>query len=240
MNVMTRWSAIAATGALILGPGCPPPADADAAVLDGAVHDGAVHDGAIADRGPSDAGGVDSGPCTVDSRGFCIRVPQTRDVPWTDYMGDPQILPMLDVDFVCTLDYGSLHGFIYVQSRATTCQFGCEMAIDGAWISVGGVTAPITASYNWGGNHRNDAIRVNYDDKVFNYYHSSIGFGWRACHEPDCTQVYQVDGTTLIDDGCTMTRTLPQVCVLVDEQGAVPPLVDDFTHCLGDPNYDAG
>ncbi|MBN2361761.1 MAG: hypothetical protein JXR83_20075 [Deltaproteobacteria bacterium] len=211
---------------------CPPTTDPDAGPADATARDAAATE---------ESGRIDSGPCTVDDHGFCIRVPQTRDVPWIDYGGSATTLPVLDVDYVCTLDYQTCHGFVYVQSHATTCEFGCETTVDGAWISIGGSVSTVIASYNWGGNHANDSISVNHDDKVFKYYHSSFGWGWRACQPPDCTQVFQLDGITLIEDGCTMARTLPQVCVRVNEYGSVPPLIDSFEPCDGDPNYrDAG
>jgi len=226
--------------ALMTVTACPPPAADDAGSAD-AARDASVADHATADTGRTDAGAIDSGACTVDSRGFCIRVPQYRDVPWARMGGGTDLIPTLDVDYVCTLDDGATHGFVYLQARATSCNLGCETTVDGAWTSVASTVAPVTAEYDWGGRHNNDTISVHANGKVYRYYHSSIGFGFRACQLPDCTLVYQADGTTLIEDGCTMARTRPQVCVRVADDGSVPALVDTFAPCPGDPNYaDAG
>ncbi|MBN2361762.1 MAG: hypothetical protein JXR83_20080 [Deltaproteobacteria bacterium] len=224
-------------------------AHGDAAHSDRASYDSALPDRQFRDRAPIDYGPWDSAACVGEdaqvtpSHGFCMRWPQYRDVPFTDTI-PPTTMPMLDVDYLCTLDYGSLHGFAYVQARPTSCRNmgGCTATtVDGAWVSVGGVVSAVTADYNWGGNHHNETIRVSYDDKVFEYNHSSITSWARTCHPPDCTLVFAADGTALIEDGCTPARTLPQVCVQVEDDGTVPPLIDTFSPCPGDPNFqDAG
>jgi len=246
---------------------CPPPAGDDAAVKDGATldavrmdsarddgarSDSAPRDVSLPDRSPRDGAARDYGPwdsagCVGEDaawtadHGFCIRVPQLRDVPTTDMAGNVSLQPTLDVDYVCTLDYGTLHGFVYVQAHATSCEYGCDMVVDGAWINIGGTVSPSVASYDWGGRHGNDFIIVRHDDKVFKYYHSVFGWGWHACQPPDCSEVYQADGTTLIENGCTFARTLPQVCVKVSEDGSVPPLVDNRVLCQGYEQFlDAG
>jgi hypothetical protein len=232
----------------------------DGALHDSALHDGAIRDGAIPDsaagdarlpdrgardRAPGDYGAWDTAACNgpdaawAADHGFCIRVPQMRDVLFTDVV-PPSYYPMLDGDYVCTLDYGTIHGFAYVQARPTSCRNmgGCTTTtVDGAWVSIGGTVSPVTASYSWGGNHHNESIRVSYAGKVFEYNHSSITSWARTCHPPDCTLVFQADGTTLIENGCTPARTLPQVCVKVTADGTVPSLVDTFAPCPGDPNF---
>jgi hypothetical protein len=228
--ITVRCSAL---GLLIVA-GCPPPAADDAGAGDAAIADHAATDLGAVDHGAADAGRVDSGACTVDQRGFCIRVPQLRDVSGSQ---------MLDVDYVCTLDYESIHGFVYVQAHALACEpmVACTSMLDGAWISIGGVASAVAASFDWGGRHNNDFFTIPHDSKVFKYYHSSFGWGWHACQPPDCNQVYQSDGVTLVEDGCTMERTVPQVCVRVEDDGTVPALTDTFAPCAGDPNYaDAG
>ncbi len=39
------------------------------------------------------------------------------------------------------------------------------------------------------------------------------------------------DGDTLIEDGCTSERTLPVVCVQIDQSGGHDELVDQFEPC---------
>ena len=91
-----------------------------------------------------------------------------------------------------------------------------------------------SAQYYWGGNHQNDYITFTYDDKVFKYYHSSFGWGWRTCQEMDCLQVYKKDGTTVIEDGCTSSRTLPVVCRQANADGSFNDFTDTFAKCAGD------
>lgn len=226
----------------------------DSRPLDGATDDQwlpdrSARDVRLPDRAASDYGPWDAAACQGEDaawsadHGFCIRVPQVRDVPGETWSGEPNSYPELDLDHVCTLNYGTLRAFVYVQARDTYCveMQGCSSTVDGAWISVDGVVSPIGATYNAGGNHHNDSLRIDYGGREFNYYHSSFGYGWRACQPFDCTEVYELGGTTLIENGCTVARTVPQACVRVGADGTVPPLVDNFAHCPGDPNYmDAG
>ncbi len=54
----------------------------------------------------------------------------------------------------------------------------------------------------------------------------------------DCLQVYQSQGDAILEDGCTSDRTLPAVCLLVEEGKSYGPanFVDSFDKCLGDPS----
>jgi hypothetical protein len=143
-----------------------------------------------------------------------------------------------DTDWLCTFQEGSVEGYIYVQSTPTGTNEFCVpiMTVVQAQISIDGqVSALQNAQYDWGGNHNNDFLTFEYDDKSFEYYHSSFGYGWRACHPMDCMLVD--DGQTL-DDGCTMERTRPVVCVLIEDDGSHDELVDTFEPCPGDPNYE--
>jgi hypothetical protein len=92
-------------------------------------------------------------------------------------------------------------------------------------------------SYDWGGNHHNDAIEFDAAGKHWRAYHSSFGFGWRQCQPMDCLQQTQGVGGTVIEDGCTKERTLPAVCRPIKADGSYDALVDSFKPCLGDPNY---
>jgi hypothetical protein len=180
--------------------------------------------------------GVDAG-AAEDEHGFWIRVPQQRDVCVDNFDGW-STTPEWDVDYVCTLNYQNYDAVIYVQFRPTACRFfgACTTVTDGAWIFINNAVTSTSATYDWGGNHRNDAIVVQYDGKKFNFSHSSIGFGARACQRPDCIQVFAANDT-LIEDGCTVERSLPAVCVRVENDGSVAELIDTFAPCPGDPNY---
>ena len=39
----------------------------------------------------------------------------------------------------------------------------------------------------------------------------------------------------MIEDGCTCDRTLPALCVSVEDDGAWPAMEDEFAVCEGDP-----
>ena len=228
--------------------GCPGGDPDDAGARDaGPATDAAVdagHDAASVDGSSFDAVAPPCGTngSYVDQRGFCIRVPQVRTVPYDSFGGGSETIDVPDKDHVCTLIYDGVDGFVYVQAHATEFRDmgGGVMQTDGAWTSIGGEVLATTGSYDWGGNHANDAIEIVHDGKQYRYYHSSFGFGWRACHAPDCLQIYDGVGGALIEDGCTSERSVPAVCVQVELDGGVPPLVDDFEPCPGDPNVDAG
>lgn len=110
-----------------------------------------------------------------------------------------------------------------------------KYTIDKAELSVDGKTQSISpATYEYGGNHHNDYIEFAYQNLVFHFYHSSFGFGWRKCQPMDCIQVYEADGTTLVEDGCTSERTLPAVCRMANADGSFDSFDDVFEKCLGD------
>ena len=171
--------------------------------------------------------------------GFDIRIPQKHKLQCDSPMG-PQELDQLEIDWVCTFEYEELSAHIYAQATPTGC-FAIMSAIPEfdteAWISVDGVvTSLVDPFYDHGGNHNNDWIEFTWEGTRFKFYHSSFGTGWRKCQPPDCIQVLNDQGQ-INEDGCTMERTLPIVCVQVDEDGSYAELVDTFEPCNGDPNY---
>ncbi len=203
---------------------------------------GTKADAATADAGPGqDAGTPDTGGY-VDERGFSIRIPQLRTVPMESFDGQSGTTELRDLDYVCTFKYGGEEGFLYVQSDgvASRQMAGTEYAARAAFWSFGKVVTPAPGTeYDYGGNHHNDSIDLTRGGKKLRYYHSSFGFGWRSCMAPDCLQV--LDGTTVVEDGCTTERKLPVWCERVADDGALKPLVDGYKKCLGDPNApDAG
>ncbi len=233
------------------GPPVPGPVDGgarDAAAADASAAD----DASIRDAEPQDSG-ADGGTSldatvVIDSRGFPIRVPQTRLVPCMGRGGcsdgcDAPMIEATDTDFVCTLRHGARdRHFVYVQSRPVRLDPGLGFfplptyERDGAWVSDG---AQLVASegpgvYDYGGGHHNDSMTIDLGDVVYRYYHSSFGFGFRKCQEMDCLQVFAPGAATPTTDGCTRDRTLPVVCVKVASDGTVPELMDTFMRCPGD------
>jgi len=169
--------------------------------------------------------------------GFDIRVPQMREIECPN----DGIVQFLDIDWVCTLEFEDVSAHIYVQNTPSSCvNVGMSDAptytTEQAQIHINGnlVTSSL-AVYEYGGNHANDFMMIEYDDKHYKYYHSSFGPGWRKCQPMDCITVKELGGIEVIEDGCTCDRTVPIVCVQVSEEGNIPELVDTFEICVGDP-----
>jgi len=198
------------------------------------------------DPGPEDVVTADTGPCegTV-FQGFCVRVPQARQVTSTDMGGGTNTIEMWDLDYVCTFAHDGKTGWFYDQANPTGdlgMGGGPQYDVVGAWFSTGDVAEPVTASYYGGGNHRNDSIEMQYSGKTYKYYHASFGWGWRKCRPPDCLQVLAGPAGAILEDGCTPDRTLPVVCVQVANDGTVPPLDDPFAGgkaCCSSSNPDS-
>jgi hypothetical protein len=187
----------------------------------------------VPDVGPDDQGGE------VVDFGFDLRVPQWHDYTCESGWGTT---PMheLDTDWLCTFDDGGQQGWLYTQATPTGCFVTMATTPtytnDGGWFSDGAEVSAVDApAYDFGGGHHNDSLEFDWNGKHYNVYHSSFGWGWRACQNMDCLQVYGAGGE-LETDGCTTDRTLPVVCVQVKEDGTHDPLVDSFEKCLGDPN----
>lgn len=160
------------------------------------------------------------------------------EVDWTEKF-DQQ-------DWICSFKYDDDEGFVYVQTSPTGCEtrFSMlpEMSVDTAVFYVNGKYESVKVTYDWGGNHHNDSFRFKYDGKVFEYNHSSYGWGYRSCQEMDCLIVYKADGKTVIKDGCgayeddlNKSRSLPVVCRFADiETGKFGDFTDKYELCLGD------
>ena len=172
---------------------------------------------------PDDANvGID-----VVASGFDIRIPGKHDFGGTTQVSD--------VDYICSVSYGDLQGFVYVQATPISCDtFGfCEFETAGAWVFSAGEPVSVEAVYDFGGHHHNDWIRLKFGEYTYKFYHSSFGFGWRSCQEPDCLVVETDDA--VVQDGCEPDRNLPVVCRLIKADGTFDPLDDNFEFCPGDP-----
>ena len=178
---------------------------------------------------------------------FKTRVPQ-KDV-YTCSMDDGYISMKQSFeqrDFICSFKYDGREGFIYAQASPTSCIQ--SMGLDPVYSTytavmyIGGKYTPITdLVYDVGGNHRNDNFRFTFEGKVYEYDHSSYGWGYRKCHTMDCLRVYEADGETEILDGCASfdedlnnVRKLPIVCRFADEEGKFDDFTDTFEICEGD------
>jgi hypothetical protein len=207
----------------------------------------------IDDTGPDQAITEDAGPQpdTGDTSeienefGFVMRKPQQRTLSCEPaFPGGPEQVDFMDTDWICTFDHGGKTGYIYVQATPTGCASGGMSSLptfDGAgWISIGGAVSGLSdVYYDYGGNHNNDELGFAYNGAFYRYYHSSFGFGWRACQPMDCMIVLDGKGGTVLEDGCTDTRTLPVVCLPVESDStsfSAADFVDTFAKCPGDPN----
>ncbi len=197
------------------------------------------------DPSPGGSAGAPDAPggSGATTLGFTLRAPEERTVTCSG--GDPSVTEpalLMDEDYVCTFVHGAVDGHVYVQATPTDCQqlMGAVPTSFEAtgWLSIDGVTTPLEGLlYDHGGNHLNNTIEFVLEGSHYRFAHSSIGFGGRSCQPMDCLQVYRADGTTLVEDGCTVDRTLPVTCAAVEAAGVLPLLEDTFAPCPGDPNY---
>lgn len=169
-----------------------------------------------------------------------------------EFMGGRMEMDFDQQDWICTFKYADKEGFVYVQGSPTDCQttgmgMNPEISVDTAVLYVNGKYATLKdLNYEWGGNHHNDKFRFTYDGKVYEYFHSSYGFGGRSCQEMDCMRVFESDGTTLIEDGCktfdedlSTVRSLPVVCRFASvDDGSFGDFTDTFELCNGDFRLD--
>lgn len=150
-------------------------------------------------------------------------------------------------DWICSFKYAGKEGFVYVQGSPTGCKATMSVnpiiSVDSAVLYVNGKYETLSAvSYEWGGNHHNDKFRFTYDGKVYEYFHSSYGWGGRSCQEMDCMRFFESDGTTLVEDGCKTfdedlsgVRSLPVVCRFASlDDGSFGDFTDSFEFCPGD------
>ncbi|MBN1944508.1 MAG: hypothetical protein JW797_02480 [Bradymonadales bacterium] len=213
------------------------------------------------DLGPDDAVTPDSVDCQVsdwDPDGaiepFTIRVPQERTVMCTYPEEDPQETAFYDQDLLCRFEYECTWFDLYLQATPTGCvstgfpypSFDEPGAVS-AWIRVAGQISPIEATYDYGGNHHNEWLTFTLDDQRFRIAHSSIGCGGRACAPPDCLQLCASTGpceanADVVVNGCARETgsgppPLPVICVTINADGSVPPLLDPWVSHPEDEYY---
>jgi hypothetical protein len=217
----------------------PPPSD----VLDTTVEDllddtTEVIEDSVADADPDIAPDQADVPFPPADFGFEIRIPQEHKLQCDGPMG-PQEMDQFDLDWVCTFEDGDMSAHIYSQASPSGCtvlmapqpEFATE-----AWISIAGVITSLGDPSYYYGHHNNDWLEFTWEETHYKLYHSSFGYGWRKCQPMDCIQILNEQGE-VTEDGCTMERTLPIVCVPVEADGTYAELVDSFEPCEGDPNY---
>jgi hypothetical protein len=164
----------------------------------------------------------------------------TPDEPGTEELGFTIRKPgPKNLDWLCTFNDGSTAGHVYARLLQTgTKQAGIAEVpvyeVERAQLSVKGQVSDLMgAAYDYGGGHHNDSLSFDYDGKTHRYYHSSFGFGFRACQLMDCRNVYELGTTTLAEEGCAASRSLPEVCVTIEEDGTHAAIEDEFMKCPG-------
>ena len=175
----------------------------------------------------------------IDDHGFLVRVPRQHTVPTEVSGGQTGWSQAWDLDWMCTFRHAGVDATFYLQDRPLKdggwILGGIIWQTAGAWMAIDGRVVAVDAQYDSGGNHRNDWTRVDFRGAVYRYYHSSMGISWRKCQAMDCLQVLDpADDLTVLEDGCTSSRTLPVWCVQVGQDGSVPPPDDAFHKCPGD------
>ncbi|MBN1944612.1 MAG: hypothetical protein JW797_03005 [Bradymonadales bacterium] len=205
---------------------------------------------------------IDAGP-----EPFPIRVPQSRVVSCGQSSPTFfDIDHVCTIDMELSSPAVSVHADLYIQASPYGCApWGSPLYTSvGAWMRVDGEVTQLDAGqshYDYGGNHHNDAIDVVIQGEHLLLYHSSFAWGWRACAPPDCVLVcaegtevrrpHDPDQDTSVTctrdqnyvlDGCERNTgdpppPHPVLCVEVQADGSVPPLLDPWTSHTEAPDY---
>ena len=186
----------------------------------------------------------------IESTDFNIRTPSSNELSCGDPISENSFY---DVDYLCTFKHGDIDTQIYIQATPSSCEVYMSAvplftndSVTG-WMKTENGIVSIQAGYDWGGNHHNDSINVKIENHNYVIYHSSIGFGWRACAPPDCILVCE-EGVEICDsysaevDGCSREPgsgppSLPVICVQILMDGSVPELLDPWTAYNSNSDY---
>jgi hypothetical protein len=166
-----------------------------------------------------------------------------------------------DADFSCLVPLDSTDVEIFVQATPTACGgfTGAEYAV---WPSFDtrvfyrdaeGLVWETDGRYLWGGRHHIDSIQLELGGTIYVIAHSSLGSFMHPCAPPDCLLPCPAGSTFdtcdeyagFSVDGCERDTgdpppPLPVICVAVNADGSVPPLVDPWMGQGGAPPRPAG
>ena len=171
---------------------------------------------------------------------FEIRIPE-QDSLKCQSVGEEYFLA--EVDFVCRIDNDELVADLYIQSSPSDCgEWGNPTYVaDNAWLKIDGEIVATVGEYEFGGRHHNDMITFMHEGARHMLWHSSIGWGWRACARPDCLVICDPGFECVVDstenvavDGCLRDAGDPRpplgaICVQVNSDGTVPAFDDPWT-----------
>jgi hypothetical protein len=178
---------------------------------------------------------------------FPIRQPESHDFTCED---GPTTF--WDTDHLCSVPIADATVEVYIQATPTACNpngYSSTPVFENpaVYYRRDGEVHPTEGAYEWGGGHHNDAIKFLLDGVRYVIWHSSTGFGWRACAPPDCLLPCNA-GTTFDTcdylggfsvDGCAREAggpppPMPVICVTVNADGSVPELLDPWVAHSGD------
>ena len=170
---------------------------------------------------------------------FETRIPNQKAIHCKDVGAYTSFeIDVAESDLICSFKYNGEEGFVYVQSNPTKCigsNLNPHYEIHKAEFYVNGSMKEISdVRYYGGGDHGIYGIEFTYNGKMFKYGYSTMGMGGRPCQDVDCMQVYETDGKTVVEDGCTEERTLPIVCRPADEDGDFGSFEDTYHVCRND------
>ena len=224
-------------------------ADGDMSEDDGSDGDGDAIDGDATDDESEDVTDGDDENDTELTE-FQIRVPDPAALSCEDPdMGF--ISDWRQIDHVCSIHNAALDAEIYVQANPVECLLfdTAAYSVTNAWIQIDGEISGLSAAYDYGYRHHNDFITFQLNGRKHIIWHSSIGWGFRACYRPDCMVICD-EGTDCVhgtetdvqQDGCEREAgsgppPLPVICVEVLPDGSVPELLDPWTEHDGEPDY---
>ncbi len=201
----------------------------------GQAEGGSAIQGGSAGQGEGGSAGSGGASNPGGEFGFIYRSPQQDVLQCSDESSSWQLD---DADWLCTFDNREQSGYVYVQSTPVECApLGYPIyQTQLAQLSLDGDVEPLTNAQLETGNHAAYLLSFDYDGKNYSLAHSSIDFAYHACQNMDCMRI--MEGSTLIEDGCTKARSLPVVCVPILPDLTHEPLIDTFAPCPGDPNYE--
>ena len=144
------------------------------------------------------------------------------------------MMPTLQTDWLCTIEFDGYSGVFYIQNDPVECldhpmpAFATRRAV----LAQDGEFTPLEQPvYEMVEHPFNSFFDFNLGAYHFRYDHSDIAEYGTACAPMDCIVVTSRTDGSIIENGCTSARTLPVVCAQVQSDGTFKELVDEFENC---------
>ncbi len=211
--------------------------------------DADVDDEQASDTAEADYDVGDSGPLSA----FPWRIPTIHPFD----CGAGGIVGFWDIDYLCKIQTGGLDLELYLQASPNACEGSimpfADMTVPGAWIKRTGenLVWRVSASFEAGGNHRNDSMAFAVDGTLYRIWHSSFGIGFRACVAPDCLLICTDEASVghpcdeynnVAVNGCARNSgdgppPNPVICIPIASDGSVSPYLDPWQVQASDESY---